>query len=140
MAMFRLNKIMDEYVAGWGSQYNCSATTLKMALDMLKLLKEDLSKLAARNLHELLRCWGECPSGPDCRSPHRHKLFARKPDGPAIIIGRIFPKIDEGKWGDVFVNSIYDEEKDEFQMLTRPSISWWISKKLSVCRPSASGC
>ena len=28
--------------------------------------------------------------------------------------------MDEEKWGKVFVNSVYDAEKDEFTMLTRP--------------------
>jgi hypothetical protein len=30
--------------------------------------------------------------------------------------------MDEEKWGKVFVNSVYDAEKDEFTMLTRPKI------------------
>ena len=32
MALFRLNKIMDEYVAGWGSNYNCSAVNAEHRL------------------------------------------------------------------------------------------------------------
>ena len=36
MAIFRLNKIMDEYVAGWGTQYTCSAITLNIALDVVE--------------------------------------------------------------------------------------------------------
>jgi len=31
-----------------------------------------------------------------------------------------FKTMDEEKWGDVFANSVYDAEKDEFKMLTRP--------------------
>ena len=120
MAMFRLNKIMDEYVAGWGSQYNCSAITLNIALDLLKLLKEDLSKLAARNLHELMRCWENVHRCQIGEAHTRHKLFREETRWPGYYYRTDFKTMDEGKWGDVFVNSVYDAEKDEFKMLTRP--------------------
>jgi len=118
--MFRLNKIMDEYVAGVGSQYNCSAITLNIALDLIKFLKEDLSKLAARNLHELMRCWENvhrCQSG---EAHTRHKLFREETRWPGYYYRVDFKTMDEEKWGGVFVNSVYDAEKDEFKMLTRP--------------------
>nr|HID57758.1 adenylyl-sulfate reductase subunit alpha [Desulfobacterales bacterium] len=122
MAMFRLNKIMDEYVAGWGSQYKCSATTLNIALDLLQLLKEDLHKLAARNLHELLRCWENVHRVLIAEAHTRHKLFREETRWPGYYYRTDFPKIDEEKWGDVFVNSVYDAEKDEFKVFTRPKI------------------
>jgi adenylylsulfate reductase subunit A len=122
MAIFRLNKIMDEYVAGWGSQYNCSAVTLKIALDLLKLLKVDLSKLAARNLHELMRCWENVHRTQIAEAHTRHKLFREETRWPGYYYRSDFPKMDEDKWGKVFVNSVYDAEKDEFTMLTRPII------------------
>ena len=130
MAMFRLNKIMDEYVAGWGSQYNCSETTLNIALDLLKLLKEDLSKLAARNLHELLRCWENIHRVQIAEAHTRHKLFREETRWPGYYYRKDFPKLDEEKWGDVFVNSIYDEEKDEFKLLTRPKLKLVDIKKV----------
>ncbi|MEJ2098682.1 MAG: adenylyl-sulfate reductase subunit alpha [Desulfobacterales bacterium] len=122
MAIFRLNKLMDEYVAGWGSQYNCSAITLNIALDLLKLLKEDLSKLAARNLHELMRCWENVHRTQIAEAHTRHKLFREETRWPGYYYRSDFPKMDEDKWGKVFVNSVYDAEKDEFKMLTRPII------------------
>ncbi|MBW1980161.1 MAG: adenylyl-sulfate reductase subunit alpha [Deltaproteobacteria bacterium] len=122
MAIFRLNKIMDEYVAGWGSQYNCTATTLNIALDLLQLLKEDLSKLAARNLHELMRCWENVHRTLLAEAHTRHKLYREETRWPGYYYRRDFPKMDEEKWGKVFVNSVYDAEKDEFTMLTRPII------------------
>jgi adenylylsulfate reductase subunit A len=122
MAIFRLNKIMDEYVGGWGSQYNCSAITLNIALDLLKLLKEDLSKLAARNLHELMRCWENVHRTQIAEAHARHKLFREETRWPGYYYRSDFPKMDENKWGKVFVNSVYDAQKDEFKMLTRPII------------------
>ncbi|MCD4718799.1 MAG: adenylyl-sulfate reductase subunit alpha [Desulfobacula sp.] len=119
MALFRLNKIMDEYVAGWGSQYNCSETTLKIALKELKMLKEDLSKLAARNLHELMRCWENVQRVQLAEAHTRHKLFREETRWPGYFYRTDFPKMDQENWGDVFVNSVYDEEKDEFKIFKK---------------------
>jgi adenylylsulfate reductase subunit A len=122
MALFRLNKIMDEYVGGWGSMYNCNATTLNIALDLIKLLKEDLSKLAARNLHELMRCWENIHRVQIAEAHTRHKLFREETRWPGYYYRSDFKKMDEDKWGKVFANSVYDAEKDEFKMITRPII------------------
>src|SRR6056297_3346779 len=123
MAIFRLNKIMDEYVGGWGNQYNCSAITLNTALDELQRLKEDLDKLCARNLHELMRCWENVHRVQIAEAHTRHKLFREETRWPGYYYRTDFPKMEEDKWGNVFVNSVYDEEKDEFQMFTRPKYS-----------------
>jgi adenylylsulfate reductase subunit A len=120
MAIFRLNKIMDEYVAGVGSQCNCTATTLNIALDLLKLLKEDMDKLAARNLHELMRCWENVHRIQIAEAHTRHKLFREETRWPGYYYRKDFPDMDEDKWGKVFANSTYDEATDEFTMLTRP--------------------
>ena len=120
MVIFRLNKIMDEYVAGCGSQYNCSSITLNIALDLLKLLKEDLSKLAARSYHELLRCWENIHRVQIAEAHTRHKLFREETRWPGYYYRTDFRKMDNEKWGKVFANSVYDAEKDEFTMITRP--------------------
>jgi len=122
MAIFRLNKLMDEYAAGVGSQYTCSAITLNIALNLIKLLKEDLSKLAARNLHELMRCWENVHRTQIAEAHVRHKLFREETRWPGYYYRSDCKKMDEDKWGKVFVNSVYDDEKDEFTMLTRPII------------------
>jgi adenylylsulfate reductase, subunit A len=57
MFMFRLQKIMDEYAGGITAQFTTNEALLKKALDLLAYLKEDSTKLAAANLHELMRCW-----------------------------------------------------------------------------------
>ena len=120
MAIFRLNKIMDEYAAGWGSQYNCSAITLNIALDLIKLLKEDLDKMAARNLHELMRCWENVHRVQIAEAHVRHKLYREETRWPGYFYRVDFPKMDQEKWGKLFVNSVYDAEKDEFTMIERP--------------------
>jgi len=57
MFMFRLQKIMDEYAGGVSSQFKTSKSNLERGLFLLNFLREDSEKLAARDLHELMRCW-----------------------------------------------------------------------------------
>jgi adenylylsulfate reductase subunit A len=57
MFMFRLQKIMDEYAGGVSTGFTTSEKLLVKGLDLLAFLKEDSEKLAAADLHELMRCW-----------------------------------------------------------------------------------
>ena len=57
MFMFRLQKIMDEYPGGVTAQFSTNKAQLERALELLAFLKEDSTKPAASNLHELMRCW-----------------------------------------------------------------------------------
>ena len=57
MFMFRLQKIMDEYAGGVSSQFKTSTALLERGLVLLDFLREDAEKLAARDLHELMRAW-----------------------------------------------------------------------------------
>ena len=57
MFMFRLQKIMDEYAGGVSSQFKTSKSNLEHGLKLLDFLREDSAKLAARDLHELMRAW-----------------------------------------------------------------------------------
>jgi adenylylsulfate reductase subunit A len=57
MFMFRLQKLMDEYAGGVTAQFTTSKANLDRALELLGFLKEDSEKLAAEDLHELMRCW-----------------------------------------------------------------------------------
>ncbi|MHB8415952.1 MAG: adenylyl-sulfate reductase subunit alpha, partial [Acidiferrobacteraceae bacterium] len=57
MLQFRLQKIMDEYVAGIATWYQTNAKMLDVAEEKLEMLKEDALKMRAKDLHELLRAW-----------------------------------------------------------------------------------
>ena len=57
MYMFRLQKLMDEYAGGVGSQFTTSKVLCERGLELLDMLKEDSDHLAAGDLHELMRCW-----------------------------------------------------------------------------------
>jgi adenylylsulfate reductase subunit A len=122
MLMFRIQKIMDEYAAGWGAQYTCSATTLNIALDLLKYVREDLGKVAARDIHELMRYWENNHRLLIAEAHVRHKLFREETRWPGYYYRADFKKIDEDNWGNVFVNSKYNAETNEWEMLKRPII------------------
>ena len=53
----RLEKIMDEYVGGIGANYITNEPLLTRGLEHLAMLKEDLDKLGAEDLHQLQRAW-----------------------------------------------------------------------------------
>ena len=55
--MMRLMKATDEYGGGVATYYMTSGKLLNICLDLLRLLREDSEKMAAGDLHELLRCW-----------------------------------------------------------------------------------
>ena len=58
MLQFRLQKIMDEYVAGVPPlPYTTNEHMLDLAEQKLEMLKEDAQKMRAKDLHELLRAW-----------------------------------------------------------------------------------
>jgi len=54
---FRLQKIMDEYVAGVATYYTTNNHVLAVAEEKLEMLKEDAERMRAKNLHKLLRAW-----------------------------------------------------------------------------------
>ena len=48
-------KIADEYFGGCATWYMTSKTMLEEGLRLLDMLKEDANKMAAKDLHELLK-------------------------------------------------------------------------------------
>ena len=76
MLQFRLQKIMDEYVAGVATYYTTNANMLGVAEEKLNMLKEDAEKMPARTAPRL----GKLPPYPDGGSPHEaHPVPAGKP-------------------------------------------------------------
>ena len=122
MALHRLQKIMDEYAAGQGSQYITTEAMLLKGLERMKLFKEDLGKLAARDLHELLRCW-EVWDRTWCAEAHmRHLLFRTETRWPGYYYRMDHPKLDDENWK-VFVNSRYDAKTGDWQLERVPFLT-----------------
>ncbi|MBI5191356.1 MAG: adenylyl-sulfate reductase subunit alpha, partial [Nitrospirae bacterium] len=113
MLMYRLNKIMDEYVAGTSTYYNTSAKLMNRALELLTWLKEDAEKMAAKDLHELMRCWENYHRIFTAEAHLRHILFREETRYPGFFYRADFPKLDEANWK-CFVNSKINPKTGEW--------------------------
>ncbi len=119
MFMFRLQKIMDEYAGGVSSQFTTNKTQLERALELLEFLKEDSKKLAAPNLHELMRCWENIHRMWQAEAHVRTILFRDETRWPGYYYRADKPKMDDEKWH-VFANCRFDPGTGDWQMRTRP--------------------
>jgi adenylylsulfate reductase, subunit A len=119
MFMFRLQKIMDEYAGGVSSQFMTNKSQLERALELLDFLKEDSKKLAAPNLHELMRCWENIHRMWQAEAHVRTVLFRDETRWPGYYYRADKPKLDEEKWH-VFANCRFDPATGDWQMRTRP--------------------
>jgi adenylylsulfate reductase subunit A len=97
-----------------------SEAMLKKGLDFMKLLKEDSEKLAARNLHELMRVWENRHRTDQADAHIQAMLFREETRWPGYYFRADKPKMDEANWK-VFVNLTYDPAKGE-----------WAAKKVPI--------
>jgi adenylylsulfate reductase subunit A len=121
MFMFRLQKIMDEYAGGVSSQFTTNQQLLEKGLELLGFLKEDSDKLAAEDLHELMRCWENVHRMWQAEAHVRTILFREETRWPGYYMRADTPKMDEDNWK-VFANCKYDPKTGEWEMIKRPVI------------------
>jgi adenylylsulfate reductase subunit A len=119
MFMFRLQKLMDEYAGGVSAGFSTNKPQLERALELLGFLKEDSTKLAAENLHELMRCWENVHRMWQAEAHVRTILFREETRWPGYYFRADKPAIDEKNWL-VFANCRYDAKSDQWEMLSRP--------------------
>jgi len=115
MFMFRLQKIMDEYCGGVSSQFTTSKPLMDKGLELLTFMQEDADKLAAEDLHELMRCWENVQRLWQAEVHLRSVLFREETRWPGYYFRADFPKIDEDNWK-VFVNAKLDPSSGEWEM------------------------
>ena len=118
MYMFRLQKLMDEYAGGVGSQFTTSKVLCERGLELLDMLKEDSDFLAAADLHELMRCWENYHRTYQAEAHVRTMLFREETRWPGYYFRADFPKLDNENWL-CFVNCTMDPETEEWTMLKR---------------------
>jgi adenylylsulfate reductase subunit A len=112
--MMRLMKATDEYGGGVATYYMTSGKLLNICLDLLRLLREDSEKMAAGDLHELLRCW-ENYHRIWCVEAHiRHIEFRKESRYPGFYYRSDYPTCDDENWK-VFVNSTFDPKTKEWK-------------------------
>lgn len=118
MFMFRLQKIMDEYAGGVGSNFFTSKTLLDKGLELLAVLREDSAQLAAEDLHELMRCWENVHRMWQAEAHMRTILFREETRWPGYYFRADFPAIKED-WK-VFVNCKWDPASNKWEMMKKP--------------------
>jgi adenylylsulfate reductase subunit A len=119
MFMFRLQKLMDEYAGGVGSQFTTSKYLLERGLELLEMLKEDSAHLAAENLHELMRCWENYHRMYQAEAHIRTILFREETRWPGYYFRADFPRLDQDNWL-CFVNCRMDPVSERWEMFKRP--------------------
>jgi adenylylsulfate reductase subunit A len=118
-ALLRLQKTMDEYAAGSANYYITNGPTLERGLDLMALFKEDCASLAARDLHDLLRCWEIWDRVNCAEASMRHMLFREETRWPGYYYRGDFPQIDDENWK-CFVNSRLDPKSGEWELQKVP--------------------
>jgi len=98
MFMFRLQKMMDEYVGGVSANFSTNTPSLERAMELLTFLKEDSDKLGAADLHELMRCWENIHRMWQAESHVRTVMFREETRWPGYYFRADFPKMDEENW------------------------------------------
>ncbi|OGA55730.1 MAG: adenylyl-sulfate reductase subunit alpha [Betaproteobacteria bacterium RIFCSPLOWO2_12_FULL_65_14] len=119
MLQFRLQKIMDEYVAGVATWYQTNATMLELAEKKLVMIREDSQKMRAKDLHELLRAWENYHRILAAEAHMRHIQYRQETRYPGYYYRTDYNYIDDENWK-CFVNSRYDRNSGTWELKKVP--------------------
>ena len=134
MLQFRLQKIMDEYVAGVATYYTTNANMLGVAEEKLNMLKEDAEKMRAKDLHELLRAWENYHRILTAEAHMKHIQFREESRYPGFYYRMDKNFVDEENWH-CFVNSVYDKTTKQWNCFKRAHVD--IVDKSKLFKPAA---
>jgi adenylylsulfate reductase subunit A len=129
MLQFRLQKIMDEYVAGVATYYNTNDKMLAVAEEKLEMLKEDALKMRAKDLHELLRAWENYHRVLTAEAHMKHIQFREESRYPGFYYRTDKNFVDEKNWK-CFVNSVYDKKTHKWTCFKRKHVDLVDKSKL----------
>jgi adenylylsulfate reductase subunit A len=129
MLQFRLQKIMDEYVAGIATYYTTNAAMLAVAGEKIDMLKEDAGKMRAKDLHELLRAWENYHRIITAEAHMKHIEFRQESRYPGFYYRMDKNFVDEENWK-CFVNSVYDKETRKWTCFKRAHVDLVDKSKL----------
>ncbi len=115
----RLMKATNEYGAGWSTFYMTSGGNLKVLMDMFKVMHEDAEKLAAGDLHELMRCWEMRHRLVTVEAHCRHIQFREESRYPGFYYRGDFMGQNDEEWF-CFTNSKYDPATGEWTCKKEP--------------------
>ncbi len=115
---FRLMKATHEYGAGTATFYQTSTKNLEIVMDLLEVMREDCEKLAAGDLHELMRCWEIFHRIWTVEAHLRHIQFRKETRYPGFYYQSDYPGQDDENWF-CFTNSKYDPKAAKWEMMKR---------------------
>lgn len=139
MFQFRLQKVMDEYVAGISTWYQTNAKMLEIAEKKLKMLREDASKMRAKDLHELMRAWENYHRLIAAYAHMKHIQFREETRYPGYYYRMDYQNIDDENWK-CFVNSKFDSKTGEWSLWKVPYvqlIKYADDEPAGIARPPA---
>ena len=109
--------IYEQYVELFGT----NKPMLEEGLKRLTLLKEDATRLAASDLHELMRCWEIIHRIWTVESHLRHIQFRKETRYPGFYYQADHPGQDDKNWF-CFVNSKYDAKAGKWDVFKKDYI------------------
>jgi adenylylsulfate reductase subunit A len=115
----RLQKLMDEYCAGATVNYMTNDKLLQIGLKKLKIMEEDLEKIAAEDIHELLRAWELKHRHLTSEAVMQHTLFRKETRWPGYYYRGDAMKLDDANWH-VLTVSRRDPKTGEYTMEKAP--------------------
>ena len=115
----RLQKLMDEYCGGVTVNYMTNEKLLHIGLKKLNTLTEDLDKIAAENVHELLRAWELKHRTMTSEAVFHHTLFRKETRWPGYYYRGDAMKVDDDNWH-VLTVSRRDPKTGEYTMEKAP--------------------
>jgi len=118
-ALQRLQKIMDDYVGGIGTNYMTNGNTLKKALKDLGILQEDLEHIGAEDYHQLMRAWEVKHRALVSQCVTEHTLFREETRWPGYYYRGDFLKLDDENWHCLTV-SRRDPKTGKFELEKAP--------------------
>ncbi len=120
----RMQKVMDEYAGGVTSGYILNEQKLLKGRKHIKQLKEESKNLFASkdgvtiSLHELMKCHEVIDRLDVASVLIEHLLYRKETRWPIYQSRADYPERDDKNWLK-FVNSIYDQRKDEIKIIER---------------------
>jgi adenylylsulfate reductase subunit A len=115
----RLQKLMDEYCAGFGVNYMTNDKLLKIGLKKMGVFAEDLENIAAQDIHELLRAWELKHRFLTSEAVFQHTLFRKETRWPGYYYRGDAMKLDDENWH-VLTVSHRDRNTGEYTMMKAP--------------------
>ncbi len=117
----RLMKATHEYGGGTATFYQTSTKSLEIIMDLLQTMREDCEKLAAGDLHELMRAWEIGHRIWTVEAHLRHIQFRKETRYPGFYYQSDFPGQDDENWF-CFVNSKYDPKAGTWDVFKKDYI------------------